>query len=484
MSDHKKFLGKKRQEIIFSIKKISPTRTPKSLSKKKINFSQTPQPFSTKSKSSSSPYKFNSNLDEMQEKLSTENQRHSLISISKLVYQYLSDIENTTGNDVTEHIKKELHPKKNDQSNQKNIQRRVYDAINVMCAVGIINKNKQEIKFLQKINKENANKENKSLNEKNDINIEIKQDSVYFDDKIKEKKIELDEKRSCLIRNYLTIKFYEKYNKLNDNNPQRKYQKKMEFPFDVITYDTSSQIKITSKEDLSRYLIVSNSPFIHFTPYDIIKKLVSPDILPKLNEENNNANNININQNKTNSKKSTNEESINDDLNINLNNNLNNYIINEEEEKKVEEDPKKIKILNESFININSVMPTDTKIVINNPGDNNNNNNEANDKYDDNIIFNYLKNIKMFKDELIVNQYNQFGINYNNNEKNEINENNENNENNKEEIENNFEKENENTFTEQPRLRKNSNISYNSNLYDENIMKQNKGDYMSENWFA
>ena len=287
----------------------------------------------------------------------------------------------------------------------------------------------------------------------------------------------MDEKRSCLIRNYLTIKFYEKYNKLNDNNPQRKYQKKMEFPFDVITYDTSSQIKITSKEDLSRYLIVSNSPFIHFTPYDIIKKLVSPDILSKLNEGNNNTNNININQNKANSKKSTNEESINDDLNINLNN----YIINEEEEKKVEEDPKKIKILNESFININSLIPNDTKIVINNSGDNNNNNNETNDKYDDNIIFNYLKNIKMFKDELINNQYNQFGINYNNNEKNEINENNENN---KEEVDNNFEKENENTFTEQPRLRKNSNISYTSNLYDENIMKQNKGDYMSENWFA
>ena len=43
----------------------------------------------------------------MQEKLSTENQRHSLISISKLVYQYLSDIENTISefNKSSEEIK-------------------------------------------------------------------------------------------------------------------------------------------------------------------------------------------------------------------------------------------------------------------------------------------------------------------------------------------------------------------------------------------
>ena len=475
MSDHKKYLGKKRQKI-FSIEKICPKGTPKNLSKQKKNSLPISKLFATKPNESSLSFKFDSNLDEIQDKSSTENQRHSLISISNLVYQYLTTIENTTGNEVTEHIKNKLQSKKNDQSNQKNIQRRVYDAINVMCAVGLIKKDKQNIEFLQKNNKENTNNNNKILNKKTNINIEKKQDKIDYEDKIKEITFELNEKLKILIKKYLTVEFYEKYNKLNDNNPQRKYQKKMEFPFDIIEYDNSSPIKITSKEDLSRYLIVSNSGFVHYSPYDIIKILISPDMLSKLNEGNNNSNNNNLNQNKTNSKKSTNDESIIEDLNINLNNNLNNsFNINEEEEKKDEDDPKKIKILNDSFNNLNCEVPYDTKIVINNSNGNNNNpngnqllnNNEL--ETTEETIFNYLKTKKIFIDELqIKNELNQFGMN-----------NNINNENKKEEVENNFEKEIENTFTEH-RIRKNSNESNVSNLYDDNIMKQNKGDCMSE----
>jgi hypothetical protein len=474
MSDHKKYLGKKRQKI-FSIEKICPKGIPKNLSKQKKNSLPIPKLFDTKQNESSLSFKSDSNLDEIQDKSSTENQRHSLIRISKLVYQYLTTVQNTTGNEVTEQIKFALQSKKNDQSNQnnqnKNIQRRVYDAINVMCAVGLIKKYKQNIEFLQKNNKENTNNNNKILNEKTNINIEKKQDKIDYEDKIKEITIELNEKLKILIKKYLTVKFYEKYNKLNYNNPQRKYQKKMEFPFDIIEYDNSSPIKITSKEDLSRYLIVSNSGFVHYSPYDIIKILISPDILSKLNEGNNNSNNNNLNQNKTNSKKSTNDESFIEDLNINLNNNLNNsFNINEEEEKKDEDDPKKIKILNDSYNNLNCEVPYDTKIVINNSNGNNNNpngnqllnNNER--ETTEETIFNYLKTKQIFIDELqIKNELNQFGMN-----------NNINNENNEEEFENNFD-----TFTEH-RIRKNSNESNVSNLYDDNIMKQNKGDCMSE----
>ena len=474
MSDHKKYLGKKRQKI-FSIEKICPKGIPKNLSKQKKNSLPITKPFDTKQNESSLSFKSDSNLDEIQDKSSTENQRHSLIRISKLVYQYLTTVQNTTGNAVTEQIKIALQSKKNDQSNQnnqkKNIQRRVYDAINVMCAVGLIKKYKQNIEFLQKNNKENTNNNNKILNEKTNINIEKKQDKIDYEDKIKEITNELNEKLKILIKKYLTVKFYEKYNKLNYNNPQRKYQKKMEFPFDIIEYDNSSPIKITSKEDLSRYLIVSNSGFVHYSPYDIIKILISPDILSKLNEGNNNSNNNNLNQNKTNSKKSTNDESFIEDLNINLNNNLNNsFNINEEEEKKDEDDPKKIKILNDSYNNLNCEVPYDTKIVINNSNGNNNNpngnqllnNNER--ETTEETIFNYLKTKQIFIDELqIKNELNQFGMN-----------NNINNENNEEEFENNFD-----TFTEH-RIRKNSNESNVSNLYDDNIMKQNKGDCMSE----
>ena len=119
----------------------------------------------------------------------------------------------------------------------------------------------------------------------------------------------------------------------------------------------------------------------------------------------------------------------------------NSFNINEEqEEKKLDEDPKKIKILNDSF--------------------NNNDIKEIEEK-----TFNYLKNKKIFKDELSYNNANLYGII-----------NNENEDEGKEEIENNIEKENENTFTEH-RFRKNSNISYVSNLYDDNELRANKRDY-------
>jgi hypothetical protein len=442
MSDHKKHLGKKRQKI-FSIEKVYLKGTPKNLSKQKINLSPISHLFSTKEKISSPSFKFNSNLDESQEKLTPENQRHSLISISKLVYDFLKKNEYTTGNNVTENIKNVLQPKKNDQSNQKNIQRRVYDAINVMCAVGLIKKNKQEIQFLKKLNSEKNNNLNNiiNLNENNTINIEIQEEKILSDDKIKEKLDELEEERKNLIKGYLTLKFYEKYTKLNDEYPQRKSQKKLEFPIDLIKYNNSFPIKITSKDDLTRYLIVSNSGFIHLKPYDTIKELMSSEILAKLNESNN-LNDIHANHNKSNSKKSTNDESLLDDININNNINLNNsFNINEEqEEKKLDEDPKKIKILNDSF--------------------NNNDIKEIEEK-----TFNYLKNKKIFKDELSYNNANLYGII-----------NNENEDEGKEEIENNIEKENENTFTEH-RFRKNSNISYVSNLYDDNELRANKRDY-------
>ena len=459
MSDHKKCIGKKRQKI-FSIEKIYPKRTSKNLTKQKINLSPINHLFATKTKISQTPFKFNLNLDESQEKLSPENQRHSLISISKLVFEYLKQIENTTGNEVTEHIKNVLQPKKNDQSNQKNIQRRVYDAINVMCAVGLIKKNKQEIQFLKKLKNENNNIINinnnnvNNINRKNEIKIEIKEENNDSEAKIKEKINELNEKRKRLIKVFLTVKFYEKYTTLNDNCSQRKSQKKLEFPFDVIRYDNASPIKITSKDDLSRYLILSNSGFIHLNPYDIVKRLLSSDIMNKLNEINNNDNNSN--KNKTNSKKSTNDESFVDEFNLNINNSFNIDEEQDQEEKKIEEDPKKIKILN-SFNNYSFITPNDSKIKIND-----------NKEKEDNLIFNYLKNLKIFKDEFAFNDSNQFALN-----------NNENNQNCKEENENNFERDN-NSFTEN-KFRKNSNMSsYASNLYDENNMKQNKGDCMSE----
>jgi hypothetical protein len=71
---------------------------------------------------------------------------NSLISISREVYKYLEETKYTKGNDVTQLILDKLNVSQDDMS-FKNIQRRVYDAINVMYAIGILNKDKNTLEF-------------------------------------------------------------------------------------------------------------------------------------------------------------------------------------------------------------------------------------------------------------------------------------------------------------------------------------------------
>jgi hypothetical protein len=433
MSEQKKYIGKKRHKI-FSIEKNYIESTPKKLSNKKTNINESDDFINSNEIPIENPQKICLNLDESNDKISTDTQKHSLIYISKLVFEYIKNIIYTTGNEVTEHIKNILQSKKDEQLNQKNIQRRVYDAINVMSAIGLIKKNKQKIQYIKE-DKENLNKEINENKEK------IKEGEIDIDEKIREKLNELEEKRKKLAKGYIKIKFYEKYSFLNNKISQKKAQNKLEFPFDIIKYNNSSPIKITSKKDSSRYLLLSNSVFVHLTPYDIIKKLIAPEILLKINENGN----INLIDCKSSSKKSTNDNSLIDELNYNINN-------NEIIEKNKEETPKKNRIF--SRFNINKQQtPKKSK-----------------EEKEEEQIFNYLKNKKCFIDELLnTNEPQEELINYENN--NEIK--------NKEEPENITEKENLN-FIYENRPRKNSNMSYESNFYDENTIKRNKEDLISE----
>ena len=444
MSEQKKYIGKKRHKM-FSIERseeqITPKKqsTPKKALNIKINLSQINDFEPSNEITYQNPQKICLNLDDNNDRLCTDTQKHSLICISKLVFEYLKNIIYTTGNEVTEHIKNILQSKKNDQLNQKNIQRRVYDAINVMCAVGLIKKNKQKIQFLQKNSKENEDNIDKELNIDKNENINI-------DVKIKEKLNELEEKRKQLAKSFIKYKFYEKYSFINNKISQKKGQNKLEFPFDIIKYNNSSPIKIISKDDSSRYLILSNSLLVHLTPYDIMKKLIAPDILLKLNE-------INIIDCRSSSKKSTNDNSLIDELNNNINNN---DILNlEKQEKKIEKSPQSKKSNSKSNSNINNKQQTPKKV---------------DEEKEEELIFDYLKNKKCFLDELLNTNEPQDEV-----ISNEINDMDKC----REEHENIIEKENENPFNEN-RFRKNSNLSYESNFYDENTIKKNKCDLISE----
>ena len=443
MSERKKYIGKKRPKI-FSIEKNDVKTTQTKSSNKKIDLSQKNTFIPLKDIQHPSPKKISLYLNKKKDKINTESQKHSLICISKLVFEYIKKVVYTTGNEVTEHIKNILHSKKNDRLNQKNIQRRVYDAINVMCAVGLIKKNKQKIQFLQ-----NDSEENEDNNSNKDLNINEKEkEKINFEGKIKDKLYELEEKRKKLAKNYIKLKFYEKYSFLNNNLAQNKDKNKLEFPFDIITYDNSSPIKITSKEDLSRYLILSNTVLLHLKPYDIIKKLIAPDLLLKLNENN-------FVDCKSSSKKSTNDNSIIDELNYNINSNEIHNL--EKKEKRIEQNSQGNKLLSRNYTDINYKQET--------PG-------KTKEEKGEELVFDYLKDKKCFLDELLNNKESHeelINVEISDVDKS------------REERENIIEKEkeNENPFNENG-LRKNSNLSNESNFFDENTIKRNKCDLISE----
>ena len=432
MSEQKKYTGKKRQKI-FTIEKYHIKQIPKKLSKKKINIYSIDNIFPSEEIPIQNNNKIYLNLDEGSVNIYQETAKHSLIGISKLVFEYLKNVTYTTGNEVTEHIKNKLQLKKKCQINQKNIQRRVYDALIVMCAVGLIHKNKQKIQFL------NKNLKEKEINNSSDDS----NSSNSNEQKIKLKLIELEEKRKKLVKNYLTMKFYEKYYLMNEKNPQRKLENKIEFPFDIIKYDNSSPIKITSSEDLSRYLLLSNSEFIHMTPYDIIKKLISQEILLKINKKTND-----IIDSKINSK----NNSLIDEFNCNRFNEA-------KEEKKYEEFPKKNKLHQKSYSHVKYINNKDENII-------------TKEKEVD-FVFEYLKDKKCFIEELVNN--NDIQVKEMKGEINDM-------DNKLEEQENDSEKEKENEFIilTENQFRKNNNMSYGSNYYDESPIKKYNDDLMYE----
>jgi hypothetical protein len=198
---------------------------------------------------------------------------------------------------------------------------------------------------------------------------------------------------------------------------------------------------------------LSNSEFVHFTPYDIIKKLISYDILVKINENMNN-----ISDNKTNRKKSTNENSLIEEVNYNINNeNLFNLEKGEKGKNKHRHSHKKNKIFSDK-----------SHISYNNPKDSSYK--KYNEEKDDDLILEYLRNIKSFMDEIISNSIQkQEENNLENEEMDKI----------QEDPENIFEKENINFFSGN-KVRKNSNFSNWSNIYDENDNKKNNEDLISE----
>ena len=216
-----------------------------------------------------------------------------------------------------------------------------------------IKKNKQRLEYIyySSDKKENIEiKENKTLNnenkndndnENNNLNNIEEEDEDEIEEEYKNKLKILKKLQKILIKKYILIKF------------QEKFEKMLEEPKKLIN-DMLKNIDIINKESknaFNDYIFNSNSKRLN--RYDLMKIVVAPEILAKLN-----------------------------------NNNDNNYC---QTDKDKEND---LSIMNGGYIIDN--------INIDSKKRNTNKSKEEEDK-----IFNYLKNLKLFRDELLFNSNNK-----------------------------------------------------------------------------
>ena len=238
MKNKKKFISKKRKKN-FKIDKSLNYKTHKNIFfSKNSKLLEANQPIATQEIDNFDTYN-NSNFEEG--KKSSKNKRQDSVLISKLVLNYIKKNKITTENEVTEYIKNILKPKKGNQYTLKFIQNRVNDSIDVMCAIGFLKKNKQEIQYIgnnlieneynndnNKMIITNKNRENifgleedNSIDNKGDNSEENDKNKLKEDEYIKKSK-ELKERQMVLIKKYLTFKFREKFSMVNKRTEKTK----------------------------------------------------------------------------------------------------------------------------------------------------------------------------------------------------------------------------------------------------------------------
>lgn len=369
MNKQKKFISKKRKNK-FKIENSS---------NQKININhfftnnndlyETNQPFITQNNETNIILN-NSNLDEKEDDLN--NCGHSLKEISKLIIEFIKQNKITTLNLVNEYIINVYKPKMANNS-LKSIKKNVNVAIEVMRNIGRIKKNNQIIQYIDYNIKENNNKNKKIIkitknNEKNEDNEEEEDDNNYdknvendkhndfYKEEINKKSKQLKESQEILIKKYFILQFFEKYVGYQNKENEKKNNNYFQFPPDEIKYNNNFSSKTEVEDKKSSCLSSDNS---ELKLYDVIKQLIRPEILSKLNENNSMNISDNLDYTKDNSLKVTNGDSLLDILSNNNNSD-------------------KEQIIKENFFN------SDNNININK----------------DDEIFNYLKNLKLFRVEL------------------------------------------------------------------------------------
>ena len=163
-----------------------------------------------------------------------QDRNKKLINLSRQVLEHVRSTEKTTGNQIAKDIIRGFSDDAFD-SEFKNIQRRVYDALNVLHALSIISKNRNEIKY-------------RGLVDKDDL------EKLHF--KISGKQKEVEEKRKKLGENVMQFVALHKLIRRNQSSIEK--NSIIELPCLVVSGKNSSKMQFSEES----VLISSDSPFL------------------------------------------------------------------------------------------------------------------------------------------------------------------------------------------------------------------------------
>ena len=162
-----------------------------------------------------------------------QDRNKKLINLSRQVLDHVKSTEKTTGNQIAKEIIKGFSDEVY-EAEFKNIQRRVYDALNVLHALSIISKNRNEIKY-------------HGLVDRNDL--------VILQHKILQKKKTIEDKRKNLGENL--IQYVALHKLIRKNQQSSSKVSNIEIPCIIVSGPKKSSIKFSDES----VVIASESPY-------------------------------------------------------------------------------------------------------------------------------------------------------------------------------------------------------------------------------
>jgi len=187
---------------------------------------------------------------------SGEKYSKGLRHFSLKVCQKVESKKNTTYNQVADELVEEYNSNEDSASpvDQKNIRRRVYDALNVLMAMGIIAKEKKDIQWIGLPT--NAKQELESMEEEKQQRIE----------RIKKKKATLDDV-------LLQQNVYQSLLKRNTKSEFADSDSKIAVPFIIVNTESHTVIECEVSDDRTAYFFNFSLPFEIHDDSEILKRM-------------------------------------------------------------------------------------------------------------------------------------------------------------------------------------------------------------------